>query len=65
MLIVDNELRKILWKWDDSVVWVNPLDAFLAIELSKHIYKGLFCEIGVFKGGFLLTILRNRKVGKQ
>lgn len=56
---MDNEFRKILWKWDDSVVWVTPLDAFLAIELSKHIYKGLFCEIGVFKGGFLLTILRN------
>lgn len=47
------------WIEDERVLWLDPLDAFLAISLIKDRNIGEISEIGVFKGGWLLTLLRN------
>ena len=47
------------WVEDERVLWLDPLDAFLAISLLKGSKIGEISEIGVYKGGWLLTLLRN------
>ena len=46
------------WKKDENVIWLDPLDAFLSMQLIKN-PLGFLCEIGVYKGGFLMSLLEN------
>ena len=46
------------WKRDENVIYLDPLDAFLSIRLIKN-PSGNLCEIGVYKGGFIMALLDN------
>jgi hypothetical protein len=43
---------------DNLRKWLDPIDAFLAIELLKNETSEI-CEIGVYEGGFIITLLQN------
>jgi hypothetical protein len=47
-----------IWKKDESVIWLDPFDAFFSINLLPS-PQGEICEIGVYKGGFLMALLEN------
>lgn len=57
MLIIEKEVR-VKWKRDENVIFLDPLDAFLSMRLINN-PQGNFCEIGVYKGGFILAMLEN------
>ncbi|HCP72461.1 MAG TPA: hypothetical protein DIT91_03390 [Actinobacteria bacterium] len=63
-LLLDNEIlnrekeARVKWKRDENVLFLDPLDAFLSIRLIKNPHGNL-CEIGVYKGGFIMTLLEN------
>ncbi len=46
------------WTNDENAIWLDPLDAFLSINLIPN-PAGKICEIGVFKGAFLMSLLEN------
>ena len=46
------------WKRDENVIFLDPLDAFLSMRLIKN-SQGTLCEIGVYKGGFIMALLSN------
>ena len=46
------------WIRDSNVIFLDPLDAFLSMRLINN-PQGNFCEIGVYKGGFILAMLEN------
>lgn len=47
-------------KWYSKEIseWLNPYDAYFSINLLVNTGDGV-CEIGVYKGGYLITILKN------
>ena len=47
-----------IWKSDELVAWLQPYDAFLSINLLVESGGGI-CEVGVYKGGYLITVLKN------
>ena len=57
--IFERDVVRMNWIQDERVLWLDPLDAFLAISLLKEEQTGEICEIGIYKGGWLLTLLRN------
>jgi len=46
------------WESSDLVEWLHPYDAFFTTNLLVDSGGGI-CEIGVYKGGFLVNMLRN------
>lgn len=46
------------WIRDQNVIFLDPLDAFLSMRLIKN-PQGNLCEIGVYKGGFIMALLEN------
>jgi predicted O-methyltransferase YrrM len=57
MLNIEKEAR-VKWKRDENVMFLDPLDAFLSMRLIKN-PEGNLCEIGVYKGGFIMALLEN------
>ena len=57
MLKIEKEVC-VEWKRDENVIFLDPLDAFLSMRLINN-PQGNFCEIGVYKGGFILAMLEN------
>ena len=47
-----------IWISDESSIWLDPYDAFLSTNLLVDTGGGI-CEIGVYKGGFLVALMRN------
>ena len=47
-----------IWQSDELVEWLHPYDAFFSINLLVD-SRGGICEVGVYKGGYLITMLRN------
>jgi hypothetical protein len=48
----------VIWESDGLVEWLEPYDAFLSISLPVESGGGI-CEVGVYKGGYLITMLKN------
>lgn len=48
----------VIWHSDELVEWLHPYDAFFSINLLVDTGGGI-CEVGVYKGGYLISILRN------
>jgi len=46
------------YKSDETTKWLDPFDAFFSVNLLIANGDGV-CEVGVYKGGFLITVLRN------
>ena len=57
MLKIEKEVC-VEWKRDENVIFLDPLDAFLSMRLIKN-SQGTLCEIGVYKGGFIMALLEN------
>ena len=47
-----------LWQFGELVEWLDPYDAFFSMNLLVDSGGGI-CEVGVYKGGYLITMLRN------
>ena len=47
-----------IWQSDELVEWLHPYDAFFSMNLLVDSGGGI-CEVGVYKGGYLITMLRN------
>ncbi len=47
-----------IWETDENTIWLDPFDAFFSINLIPAPQKSV-CEIGVYKGGFLMVLLEN------
>ena len=47
------------WLLDLKTDWLHPFDAFFSINLLSESSKSI-CEIGVFKGAYVVTVLTNR-----
>lgn len=43
-----------------DTAWLHPIDAFLSINLIQE-PEGKFCEVGVYRGGYSITLLNNLK----
>ena len=43
-----------------DTAWLHPFDAFLSINLIQE-PEGKFCEVGVYRGGYLITLLNTLK----
>ena len=46
------------WYSKELSEWLSPYDAYFSVNLLVNSGGGI-CEIGVYKGGYLVTILRN------
>jgi len=57
MLDIESAAR-MKWKRDENVIFLDPLDAFLSMRLINN-PQGNLCEIGVYKGGFIMALLEN------
>jgi hypothetical protein len=47
------------WELNLNTDWLHPFDAYFSINLLPESSKSI-CEIGVFKGAYVITVLTNR-----
>lgn len=52
-------MQTMKWELDLNTDWLHPFDAFFSINLLSESSKSI-CEIGVFKGAYVITVLTNR-----
>jgi hypothetical protein len=52
-------MSKFLWKWDDTTEFLRPRDAYICFRFIDNIAKANLLEIGVWKGGWIFSMLGN------
>ncbi len=52
-------MSRFLWVWDDSTEFLQPRDAYICSSLINGIAEPNLLEIGVWKGGWIFSMLRN------